>query len=110
LPALLDFIAEPIDLDDERLYRVLLDQPPYAEGETPAEGIEVVPPIQPGSEPGLPDSEPGRQPRGAAGDPPAAVPAAGEGQDAAGEGRDAAGEGREGLGVSPQTAAGGARS
>lgn len=50
LPSLTDYVREPIELVDERLYRVLLDQPIYSDEIAPATETEVIPaPAVPGA-------------------------------------------------------------
>jgi hypothetical protein len=48
LPGLQDFVAEPIALDDPRMYRVLLDQPVFSDEIAPATTEEIPSPQQGG--------------------------------------------------------------
>ncbi len=43
LPAMAEYLDEPIALDDERLYNVLLDQPPFDDRIAPPEATEEIP-------------------------------------------------------------------
>jgi len=43
LPSMQDFIDEPIELNDQRLYSVLLDRPPYDDPIAPATATEEIP-------------------------------------------------------------------
>ncbi|MEM6469697.1 MAG: hypothetical protein AAF802_09005 [Planctomycetota bacterium] len=43
IPALQDYVVEPIELDDARLYRVLVDQPLISDEMAPTSDAEVIP-------------------------------------------------------------------